>query len=117
MADVLSDMELLIEKVEDYGKTTTELLRLQAIEKSAVLAAELSSRIIIGITVAMCLLMCSWGLALLIGNWLGMVYYGFFIMAAFYGLLGLVFYIFQRAIIKQPISNAIITNMLQPTIL
>ena len=44
----------------------------------------------------------------MIGEYLGQFYYGFFIMAGFYVLLGFIFILFQQELIKNPVCNFLI---------
>ncbi|HLP19907.1 MAG TPA: hypothetical protein VK174_06380, partial [Chitinophagales bacterium] len=53
------------------------------------------------------------GVALWLGEVLGKSYYGFFIVAGFYLLTGVVLHFFLRSWIKKPVSDLIITQALQ----
>ena len=53
------------------------------------------------------------GIALLIGELMGKIYYGFFIVAAFYLLAGLVLHLFLYKWIKKPLGDLIIKQALQ----
>ena len=52
------------------------------------------------------------GLALIIGEWLGVTYLGFLILAGFYALTGLVFYFNKNSWLKTPVNNRIIKKIL-----
>jgi hypothetical protein len=52
------------------------------------------------------------GIALLLGDWLGKLYYGFFIVAAFYLIAGLVLYSLREKWLKSPIANSMIKNLM-----
>jgi len=47
------------------------------------------------------------GIALYLGELLGKMYYGFFIVAAFYLIGGIVFHLFMHKWIKKPLSELI----------
>ena len=113
MNDNATSIETIFEKVEDYGKTTIELIKLNAIDKSAEAVSTLSVKLAIFVIVALSVLTVNIGLSLWIGEMLGKIYYGFFVMAGFYMLISLVLYIFRDQWIKIPVSNAIITHMLK----
>jgi hypothetical protein len=106
-------IESLIEKGEQYGKTTLELLKLKTLDKSADVASDLVSWLIIVIFATLFFLILNVGIALWIGDLLGKSYYGFFVIAGFYAILALVFSIFRKQFIKRPVNNSIITQVLK----
>jgi hypothetical protein len=106
-------IEMLFEKAEDYGKTSIELFKLNAIDKSADLVSSLVTKVAIAIVVAMFILILNIGLAFWVGELLGKVYYGFFAVAGFYALLSLLICVFQHSLVKIPISNRLIVKLLK----
>jgi len=80
-------IESLIEKGEQYGKTTLELIKLKTIDKSADVASTLVSWVIVIVLIVLFFFIINIGLALWIGELLGKSYYGFFVIAGFYALL------------------------------
>jgi hypothetical protein len=50
---------------------------------------------------------------MMIGKWMGEIYYGFFVMAGFYALVGLIIYASRDRIIKTPLYNSIINKILK----
>ena len=106
-------IESFWEKAEAYGKTTLELYKLKAIEAAIVISTALITRLIIVVMVSMFALILNIGIALLIGDLLGKLYYGFFIVSAFYLVATLVFYAFQYQWVKKPLTNMIIKQTLQ----
>jgi len=106
-------IESLIEKGEQYGKTTLELLKLKTLDKSADAASNLVSWLIVVIFAVLFFLILNIGVALWLGEVLGKSYYGFFVVAGFYGLLALVFGIFRKQLIKKPVNNSIINQVLE----
>ena len=53
------------------------------------------------------------GIALLIGDLLGRIWLGFLILSGFYGVVGILIYIFRNSWIKKPVSNAVIKQLLK----
>ena len=106
-------IESLIEKGEQYGKTTLELLKLKTLDKSADVVSNLVSWLIVVIFAVLFFLILNIGLALWIGELLGKSYYGFFIVSGFYALLAIVFGIFRKQLIKRPVNNSIVTQVLE----
>lgn len=106
-------IESLIEKGEQYGKTTIELLKLKTLDKSADVASNLVSWLIVGIFAVLFFLILNIGVALWIGEVLGKSYYGFFAVSGFYLLLALIFGIFRKQLIKKTVNESIITQVLE----
>ena len=106
-------IESLIEKGEQYGKTTLELLKLKTLDKSADVASNLVSWLIVLIFAVLFFLILNIGVALWLGEILGKTYYGFFAIAGFYGLLALIFGVFRKQLIKEPLNNSIIEQVLE----
>ncbi|EIA07203.1 hypothetical protein [Flavobacterium frigoris] len=106
-------IETLFEKAEDYTRTTVELAKLNAIDKSADVLSSLFSRITVLIVVAMFVLLFNIGLSIWIGELLGKTYYGYFATASFYLLLAFLINGFKSQWLKIPVSNLIISKLLK----
>ena len=104
-------IETLFEKAEDYSKTSLELLKLSAIDKSADVFSSLAVQFSIVIVGALFSLVINIGVAIWLGELLGKPYYGFFVVAIFYALVMGLLFIFRQEWIKTPVSNSIITQM------
>lgn len=105
--------ELLIERVEDYAKTTITLLRLTAVDKSANMFSSVVIKITLLVVVVLFLFMLSIGLSLWIGKILGEMHYGFFAVTAMYVAVFGLLYIFRWKLIGNPVRNAIVVEMLK----
>jgi cytochrome c biogenesis protein CcdA len=112
MNDNVTHIEMLFDKAEDYGKTTIELLKLQAVRKSADVISSLISKAVVTISVALSILILNIGVALWLGKLTGQYYYGFFIVAGIYALIALVFHLFRHTWIKAPLKNGFISKMM-----
>lgn len=106
-------IEALIEKGEQYGKTTIELLKLKTLDKSADVASNLVSWLVVFIFAGLFFFSLNIGAALWIGHLLGESYYGFFVVAGFYAVLTLVFTLFRKQLIKKPVNNSIVNQVLE----
>ncbi|MDP2338913.1 MAG: hypothetical protein Q8N05_21165 [Bacteroidota bacterium] len=106
-------IESLIEKGEQYGKTTLELLKLKTLDKSADVVSNLVSWLIVVIFAVLFFLILNIGVALWIGELLGKSYDGFFVVSGFYALLAIIFAIFRKQLIKRPVNNSIVTQVLE----
>lgn len=105
-------VEGLFQKAGDYVDTRIDLFKLKAIDKSSEIASSLFAGIIVMIIILFFLLLLNIGIALWIGEMLGKYYYGFFVVAGFYGITGLVLHLFRGKWLKAPISDLIIKKVL-----
>jgi hypothetical protein len=108
MEDQISAVELLFEKTGQYTKKSVELYRLKAIGKSADVISGLAVRVVVISIITLFFLVFNIGSALWIGERFGRDYYGFFTVAGFYALLGIIIYIFRNRWIKVPIRDSIL---------
>ena len=106
-------LESLFEKAEVYATTNVDLFKLKAIDKSADVVSSLASRLAFVIIVTLITLMVNIGLALWIGELLGKSYFGFFIVAGFYILVACILFFFRQQLIKSPVNDSIIIQMLK----
>jgi len=96
MNNIAAPIESLFEKVEDYGRTTIQLFKLNTIDKSADLASSLATKAVIFIFVAMFILSINIGFALWLGEVLGKSYYGFFVTGGLYAFIAIPVYNFRH---------------------
>ena len=106
-------MEIFIKRVEDYGNTRIELAKLMAIDHTSTIVSYILSNMVVRLVILFFTLMLSIGIAFWIGDLLGQVYWGFFIVAGVYGIGVLVLLLlFKR--IKNRIKNTIVSHLYQP---
>ncbi len=97
----------------DYSKTSFELIRLKAIDKVSWLVSSAFSRFLAILITSMSLLMGSFALAFWIGDALGKPWYGFLVVAAFYGLLAIVLFFLMHKWIKKQVGNYMVRKLLK----
>jgi len=113
MEDQRHDIDALLSDAGDYVETRTNLWKLKAIESLADVSGELVSGLgLIGLF-AFIVMLFSVGLALLIGDWLGKSFYGFFIIGGAYFIFGLICFIRRDRWLKAPFSNLLIRKILK----
>ncbi|MDP3557625.1 MAG: hypothetical protein Q8T03_09640 [Bacteroidota bacterium] len=112
MENLTTIFDPLFEKAEAYGKTSLEIAKLKALDKTSEVASNIASRGIVFLVLSLFVVTLSIGVALWLGSILGEVYYGFFCVAGFYALLGIVLYFFLHDKISRAIGNSIISNVL-----
>ena len=113
MENNTSTIEMLFVKAEDYTRTTAELLKLKAVDKTADVASSPLSRGAVSIVFVMFAFLANVGLSLWIGELLGKDYYGFLTVSSFYLIASVLLYVFRDPLIKLPVSNFIIERMLK----
>lgn len=106
-------VESLIDRVKSYVETRIDLLRLKAIDKSSSFLSLLISLIVVILISFISVILLSVGIALLLGDLLGKLYYGFFIVAGFYLITGLVLYSLREKWLKAPIADAMIKKLME----
>ncbi len=111
MEEKTNILEPLYEKVEEYSKTTFELIKLKAISKTAQVSANIISRTISILLFSMFFLLISFGISLWLGELLGKPYYGFLALGGFYALIGVVLYFFLHKTLKKSIANSIVSQI------
>lgn len=117
MNDNAIPIAALLEQAKEFSNSTIELLKLQAIDKSADVVSSLVSRIAIVMAVALSLITVNIGIALWVGKLLGDYFLGFFVIGGFYAILAILLHIFRHQWIKYPISNSIIKQMIKKDII
>ena len=106
-------IESLIEKATDYGKTSYELVKLKAVDKTSDVVSTVIPYSFVFVMIASFMLFFNLGVAFWLGEILGKIFYGFFIVAAFYLLMVAVIYFFMHKWLKKIISNFIIKQLLK----
>ncbi|MBU0486349.1 MAG: phage holin family protein [Bacteroidetes bacterium] len=105
-------VETLVEKAAEYGKTSYELLKLKALDKTADVVSSLIPHSVVFVFLVSFMLFFNLGLAFWLGNILGELFWGFFVVAGFYIVLGAVLHFFLHDRIKKTIFNFIIKQVL-----
>lgn len=106
-------IESLFEKTEAYARTTFELSKLKLLETTNIVVTSLIARLSVILMISMFSFVLSIAVALWLGDILGKAYYGFFIVAGFYLLAGIMLHFFLFKWVKKPISELIIKQALQ----
>jgi hypothetical protein len=113
MENIATNLGKLYDKAEQYTRTSLELIKLNAIDKSSDVISSLAVVATLAFIVAIFTLFINLGLALLIGNALGDYAMGFFIMSGFYVFVGIILYVFRKNLIKVPIDNMVVGKLMK----
>jgi hypothetical protein len=106
-------LELLLERATDYVKTSIELVKLKALDKTADLVSSIIPISVFILLISAFLLFLNLGIALWLGELLGKIFYGFFVVAGFYILTGLIIHFFLNNWIKKLVGDYFIKRILK----
>ena len=107
----LSLIEPLLEKAEQYSKTSIELIKLRLLDKSADISSTLFSRLLFVLVVSFFVFTLNIAFALWLGDLFGKNYFGFLAVALLYGIAGIILW-YVHPVIKSRVNNSIIVQML-----
>ena len=113
MEDHTKLIESLFERVTEYGKTTFELGKLKAVDKTSDIVSSFVPHSATFVLIASCLLFLNLGIAFWLGEILGKAFYGFFVVAGFYCVIGIVVHFFMHKWIKKIVRNYMIKLLLK----
>jgi hypothetical protein len=113
MEDQQQDIDMLLSDAGDFIETRTTLFKLKAIESLVDVSGELASGLGMIVITSFVIIIFSIGISLLIGDWLGKTFYGFFIMGGIYGIIALIIYARRNRWLKDPFSNMLIRKILK----
>ena len=111
MEDNAKLIELLVNRFVEYSKTSYNLYKLKTIDKATDLVSTSIPNLVFYITVGLSILFGSLGLSFWLGEILGNTYLGFFTVAVFYILIGLIIHFFLHTWLKKIISNYMIKKI------
>jgi hypothetical protein len=104
-------LETLLERASEYGKTSIDLVKLKALDKTTEIVSSVIPLSVVILLVASSMLFLNLGLAFWLGEVLGKIYYGFFIVAAFYVLAGIFIHFFLHKWIKRLVGDYFIKRV------
>ncbi len=111
MEEQANILESLLGRAEEYGKTSLELFKLKAQDKTLGVVSSIISRTVAFVFIFTFFLMGTIGVAYLLGDALGKLWLGFFIVAAFYGIIGFVLYFFLNNRMKRLFGDFLIKQV------
>lgn len=104
--------ENILESATQYGKTSLELIKLKALDKTTDVVSSFIPNSVTIFLISTVTIFVNIGLALWIGEILGKIYLGFFVVAGFYLLIVTIFLLFMKPI-KKIAGNFIIKKLLK----
>ena len=106
-------IEELSERTIEYVKTSIELAKLKTLNKAADVISSFVPRFIVFVLLFSFVFFINLGIAFWLGEIFGKTYYGFYIVAAFYGLLGFILHYFLHKWVKSIFSDLFIKHILK----
>jgi hypothetical protein len=113
MDDKTKLIESLYERATEYGKTSFELVKLKALDKTSDLVSSIVPHSVVFVLFASFMIFFNLGLAFWLGEILGKTFFGFFVVAGFYVVIGIVLHFFMHKWIKGILCDYIIKQLLK----
>jgi fatty acid desaturase len=113
MDDKGNVFESLLEKVSEYGKTSYELVKLKAVDRTSDVVSSIVPHTIVFVLLVTFVLFLNLGVALWLGDILGKIFYGFFVVSAFYILSAIVMHFFMHKWLKRLITDYFVKQVLK----
>ncbi len=105
--------EAVLAHAKEAAQASIDIVVLKAVNKGTEVVSTLASYILVIAASAMFLIIVNIGLALWIGEQLGKLYYGFFVVAGFYLLVALIILIGRKVLITDPATSFVIKKYLK----
>lgn len=105
-------LESLFERTRSLVTTSFSLVKLKTIDKTADIVSSIVYKVIFFVIVFFVIIMLNIGLALWLGTLLGNAYLGFLAVGAFYIVVALIFHFAQHSLVRKPMRNSIIKQLL-----
>lgn len=113
MEDNKKSVELLLEEATEYGKTSFELVKLKVLDKTSDVVSTFIPHSVVIVLIGSFTLFLNLGLAFWLGEILGKIFYGFFVVAGFYVITGIVVHFFMHKWLKKVVGNYFIKQVLK----
>ena len=104
-------IESLLEKATDYGKTSYELAKLRALDKTQDVVSSFVPHYVVSVVITFFILFSGLGLAFWLGEVLGKAYLGLLVVAAFFAIAGIVLHFFMHTWLKKLVANSFIKQV------
>ena len=107
------NIESLFERAGDYVETRIDLYKLKMVDKSSDILSSVISKTIVLLVFLMFVFIINIGIGFLLGEWLGKAWYGFFVLAGFYLIAGIIFNSMRTKWFKGPMADKMIQKFLK----
>ncbi len=107
------EIQHLLDAAEVYFKTRRDLLKLKLVSKSSDILSSVVSSLVAFMLFFVFFIILNIGLGLLLGEIFDKTYYGFFVLAGFYLLIGIIMITAGKNMIKRPVANNLIKKFIK----
>ena len=111
MSEVFTRIEELAEHARDYINTRIEVVKLNAAEKTSLVASRLIAGIAVAVVFIFFIFFAGIAAAYALASWLGEIYWGFLVIAGIFLLAGIIVWLAKKRLIRIPVMNAIIHQL------
>ncbi len=113
MEDNTNLLDSLLESAGEYGKTSLELVKLKTIYKTTDVVSTFIPHTIVFVLIASFMLFLNLGLAFWLGEILGKIFYGFFVVSGFYIITGIIIHFLMHKWFKRLTGDYFIKHVLK----
>lgn len=113
MSDQEKPIETLLEQTIEHAEKSIKLVKLKTLDKTSEVVSSFIPHSIVLVLIIGLFLFLSLGIAIWLGELMGSNSFGFFVVAAFYGILGLIVHFFMHNMLKKKICDYIIKQVLK----
>ena len=106
-------IESLLGQATQYGKTSIELIKLKAVDKTSDGISSVVPFMLVVCVLGWFLFFINVGAACWLGEVLGKIYFGFFVVAGFYAVVAFILRLFMYKWIKRVFYDYIIKQLLK----
>ena len=111
MENNIEILEPLLKKINEYGNTRYDLIKLKTSAKAIEILTSVATKGILLILIVSSFIILTIGIAFWLGEVLGKIYYGFFCIAGFYIIILGIVYLFMLDWLKKSISDSMVSKM------
>jgi uncharacterized membrane protein len=104
-------IESLAQQLNSYLETRIDLVKLKTVDRSADALSTLASSVILILGIFLFIFLLCIGLSFYLGELLGEIHYGFFIVGGFFTIAMFILYICRRKWLKTPFFNMIVKSI------
>ncbi len=102
------DLALIISEIKKYIDIKYDLVKLDLIEKIALISSLLFTLLIMLIVFPSVFLFTSLGIAYYLGSLLGATYWGFLILGGFFFIIGIIIFLLRNRLITKPVLRSLL---------
>lgn len=104
-------LEVMLEHLKEYAETRIDLIALEVQDKLSEILSSVATYAVVGLLMFFTLLFISIGAAISLSDYFHSSAAGFFCVAGFYLIVGLIAFLTRRSLIKTPVTNALLKKI------